>query len=125
MEAPFAIHFSRCPDGVLRASVAGVRSLQATIAYWDAILTESGRERPTALMVLDDLVGEELAASEWKQLVQNVAGRGLEGIPIAHVKPFSFDQMSYCERYANEAGLIARTFRRKNDAIAWLQARAG
>ena len=80
---------------------------------------------PSGLLVLDELVGEELAASEWKCLVERMAGRGLEGVRIAHVKPFSFDQISYCERYARESGLDARTFRRESEAHDWLRAPAG
>ena len=122
--AAYTINFERNRDGVLRALVAGVRSLPATIGYWEAILAEIAKARPTALIVLDELVGEELAASEWKQLVQAMVGRGLEGLPIAHVKPFSFDQISYCERYAKEAGLNARAFRREQEAVAWLRSPA-
>jgi hypothetical protein len=73
------------------------------------------------LLVVVELVGEELAASEWKALVDGVAGRGLEGVQIAHAKPFALDQIDYCERYANEAGLQARTFRSVDEALAWLR----
>ena len=125
MDGGFLIAFDEMEGGRLRAQVTGVRSVDATIGYWEAILAEIAKARPTALIVLDELVGEELAASEWKQLVQAMVGRGLEGLPIAHVKPFSFDQISYCERYAKEAGLNTRAFRREQEAVAWLRSPAG
>lgn len=125
MDGHFTIEFQRVDDGVLRARVAGIRTVESTIGYWESILREVASGKPRGLLVLDQLVGEELAASEWKQLVLHVLGRGLEGVPIAHVKPFSFDQISYCERYANEYGLVARAFRRESEAEAWLQAQAG
>lgn len=125
MDSAFALDFSRTDDGLLCARVGGVRSVASTIAYWEGILAEVTRERPAGLIVLDELVGEELAASEWKKLVVHMAGRGLEGVPIAHVKAFAFDQISYCERYANEAGLQARAFRRESEARDWLRARPG
>ncbi|TAK39079.1 MAG: hypothetical protein EPO30_06105 [Lysobacteraceae bacterium] len=125
MQATHTLAFQRSAEGLLRARVAGIRTVESTIGYWESILEEVAREKPRGLLVLDQLVGEELSASEWKQLVLHVLGRGLEGVPIAHAKPFSFDQISYCERYANEYGLLARTFRREAEAEAWLQAQAG
>lgn len=125
MDAAISTTFERRQAGLLVTRVAGIRSLTATIAYWEAILAEIAKEAPRSLLVLDELVGEELAASEWKQLVLHVLGRGLEGVPIAHVKSFSFDQISYCERYANEYGLVARAFRHETEAEAWLRAQAG
>ena len=125
MEAGHTLELRRGEDGTLRARVAGIRDVASTVAYWESILEACASERPRGLLVLDQLQGEELSASEWKQLVMHVAGRGLEGVPIAHVKPFSFDQISYCERYANEFGLVARAFRREDDAEAWLRAQAG
>ena len=118
------IDFGEPGDGVLRVRVRGLRDLDHTIDYWEAILAEVTRKRPRGLLVVDELVGEELSASEWKLLVEKMAGRGLEGIPIAHAKPFALDQINYCETYANEAGLTARTFREEDEALAWLQAPA-
>ena len=125
MDGGFLIAFDEMEGGRLRAQVTGVRSVDATIGYWEAILARIAEARPAGLMVMDELVGEELSASEWKQLVTQMVGRGLEGIPLAHVKPFTFDQINYCEKYANDAGLEARAFRREADAVAWLRAHAG
>ena len=126
MEEGCKVDFERTPDGVLRAEVAGLRSVASTIGYWEAILAQVREAKPTGLLVIDGLVGEELSASEWKTLVVHVQEDGaLADVPIAHVKPFSFDQINYCERYAKEAGLAAHAFRREPDAVAWLQARAG
>ena len=63
----------------------------------------------------------ERSASEWKLLVEKMAGRGLEGIRIAHAKAFDLDQINHCEAYANEAGLTSRTFRSEEEALAWLR----
>ena len=126
MEEGCKVDFERTPAGVLRAEVAGLRSVASTIGYWEAILAQVREAKPTGLLVIDGLVGEELSASEWKTLVVHVQEDGaLADVPIAHVKPFSFDQINYCERYANEAGLAAHAFRREPEAVAWLQARAG
>ena len=124
MEGGCQVRFRPMPHGVLRAQVMGVRSLASTIAYWEAILARVLQDQPRALLVVDELVGEELSASEWKTLVEEMVGRGLEGVRIAHVKPFAFDQINYCERYANAAGLESRTFRREPEASAWLRADA-
>ena len=115
------IDFNQLDGGVLKARVRGVRDLATTVGYWEAILERVAREPTRKLLVVDELVGEELSASEWKALVDTVVGRGLEGVPIAHAKPFALDQIDYCERYANEAGLEARTFRGEDEALAWLQ----
>lgn len=120
----FDIEFGEPGDGLLRARVRGLRDFGHTIDYWEAILARVGGKRPRGLLVVDELVGEDLSASEWKLLVEKMTGRGLEGIPIAHAKPFALDQINYCETYANEAGLTARTFRDEDDALAWLRAPA-
>jgi hypothetical protein len=125
MDAHFLVTFDDLGDGLLRARVTGVRSLETTVGYWEAILQRVSATGPTRLLVSDELSGEELSASEWKRLVEEMKGRGLEGVRIAHVKPFAFDQISYCERYAREAGLEARAFRRESEARTWLDAPAG
>ena len=96
--AAYTIHFERNRDGVLRALVAGVRSLPATIGYWEAILGEIAKGRPTALMVMDELVGEELAASEWKQLVEAMAGHDAP----EHTKLWAMVETPYAMLHAEE-----------------------
>ena len=118
------IEFNERDGEVLEARVRGVRDLATTVAYWEAILERIAHAPVRKLLVVDELVGEELSASEWKTLVDSVAGRGLEGVAIAHAKPFAFDQINYCERYAREAGLQARAFRGEDEALAWLRAPA-
>lgn len=121
MNAGFRIAFSDLEAGCLRARVTGIRSPESTIAYWETLLEHIAAERPVTLLVMDELLGEELSASEWKALVQKMIGRGLEGIRIAHVKLFAIDQIDYCEVYANKAGLATRAFRDESAAIRWLQ----
>ena len=120
MGQEFLIRFSECDNNVLRARVIGVRTLSSTVGYWRAIADELARRRPSGLLLVDELKGEELSASEWKGLVTQMKGRGLEGILIAHVKPFALDQIMYCEISAVAAGLQARVFRDEAEAMDWL-----
>jgi len=119
MAQEFLINFSQDGD-VLRARVIGVRTLASTIGYWEAIAVELAQRKPTGLLLVDELKGEELSASEWKALVAGVRDRGLDGVRIAHVKPFSLDQIDYCEQAATAAGLAARVFREEGEAQRWL-----
>ena len=121
-EAPvdYALKLTRSGAG-LRAEVRGQRTLETTIAYWEVILDHVKQRRPRWLLVLDTLRGNELKASEWKELVEAMAGRGLEGVRIAHVKPFGLDHIEYCEIYAREAGLEARAFADEGVAERWLR----
>ena len=120
MDEEFLIRFSECDNDVLRARVIGVRTLSSTIGYWQAIADRLARQRPSGLLLVDELEGEDLSASEWKALVAQMRGRGLEGIRIAHVKAFALDQISYCEAFATAAGLQARVFRDTAEAMRWL-----
>ena len=115
------VEFTELEGGILCTRVRGLRDLETTYDYWAAIVDRVARKRPEGLLVVDELLGEEMSASEWKHLVEKVAGRGLEGLPIAHVKPFALDQINYCEMYARESGLDARAFRDEGDALRWLQ----
>jgi hypothetical protein len=107
--------------GGLRVDVAGPRSLENTIAYWEAILVQVLGERPPWLLVVDELRGSELSGSQWCELVDAMAGRGLEGVRIAHVKPSGLAQIEYCELCAREAGLDARAFADLAAAERWLR----
>lgn len=109
-KADYSLDLIRIGADGLRAEVQGLRTLQATIAYWETILEHVNARRPRWLLVLDELRGHELAAREWKELVDAMADRGLEGVRIADVKPFGLDHLEYCEIYAREAGLDARAF---------------
>lgn len=117
----YSLELTRVGVDGLRAEVHGARTLQATIAYWEAILDHVRQRAPRWLLVMDRLRGKELAASEWKQLVEAMAGRGLEGVRIGHVKPDGLDQLEYCEIYAREAGLDARVFADEGVAERWLR----
>jgi len=117
----FIVEFSELDGGILRTRVRGLRDIETTRGYWETIIARVADKRMARLLVVDELLGEEMSASEWKTLVHRVAGRGLEGIPIAHVKPFALDQIDYCEKYANESGLDARAFRDETEALHWLQ----
>lgn len=124
LDREFLIAFSTYDD-VLRARVIGVRSLESTVGYWEAIAKELALCRSGGLLLVDELQGEELSASEWKTLVANMLGRGLDGVRIAHVKPFALDQIDYCERSATAAGLVARVFREEAQARRWLAGPGG
>jgi hypothetical protein len=71
--------------------------------------------------VCDDLRGAELTREEWCTLVDTMAGRGLEEVRIAHVKPSGLAQIEYCELCAREAGFDARAFADLAEAERWLR----
>lgn len=119
--ADYSLDLIRVGADGLRAEVRGLRTLEATIAYWESILEHVNARRPRWLLVVDALRGHELAAREWKELVEAMAGRGLEGVRIAHVKPSGLDHLEYCEIYAREAGLDARAFSDEGVAQRWLR----
>ena len=117
----YSFHARRVRNGGLRVAVSGPRSLENTIAYWEAILAQVLEERPQWLLVCDDLRGDELTREEWCTLVDTMAGRGLEGVRIAHVKPSGLAQIEYCELCAREAGFDARAFADLAEAERWLR----
>jgi len=121
----YSLKLTRVGADGLRAEVRGARTLETTIAYWEAILDHVKQRRPRWLLVLDELRGHELRAAEWKELVEAMAGRGLEGVRIAHVKPFGLDHIEYCEIYAREAGLDARAFADEGVAERWARYGSG
>ena len=81
-QSPFRLRFVR-QDEVLRAEVAGESSLENTIAYWQAIVAEVRRERPRGLLLVDELHGTPLGDAQWRQLVEAIRSRGMEGVRIA------------------------------------------
>lgn len=116
----YSVVFSR-PRGGLMATVSGLRTLENTVAYWERILEEIAAQRPSWLYVCDRLSGHELAIGEWRKLVQEMKGRGLEGLRIAHVKAQGMDHLEYCEIFAREAGIDARAFFDAGVADRWLR----
>jgi hypothetical protein len=125
MDEGFSIDLRREAGGSLHVRVRGASSLANTVAYWQAILDEIASRRPRYLLLVDELEGDPLLAGEWKQLVGTMAGRGLEGVRIAHVKPEGLDRIEHCEIFAREAGLVARVFVDEHDASVWLRYGAG
>jgi hypothetical protein len=117
----YSFHARRVRGGGLRVAVTGPRSLENTIAYWEAILVQIRDERPQWLLLCDDMRGPELTAEEWCALVEAMVGRGLEGVRIAHVKPSGLAQIEHCEVYAREAGLDARAFTDIATAERWIR----
>ena len=116
----YSLVFTR-PHGGLFATVKGERTLQNTVAYWDRIAAEIQQQRPKWLYVDDHLRGDELSIAQWRDLVQAMKGRGLEGLRIAHVKPNGMDHLEYCEIFAREAGIDARAFSDAGVADRWLR----
>jgi hypothetical protein len=105
----------------LRVHVIGESTLDNTIAYWQAILTEFEKESASQLLLIDELLGEPLTESEWLSLVRNMANHGLEQMRIAHVKPHGLQRIEYCEIFAREAGFGARVFDDEHAAELWLR----
>jgi hypothetical protein len=116
----FRLRFTRQGD-VLRAEVAGESSLENTIAYWQAIVSEVRKERPHGLLLVDELHGTPLGEAQWRQLVEAMRGRGMEGVRIAHVKPQGLQELEYCELHAREAGFEAHVFDQEYAAELWLR----
>lgn len=116
----YTLTFARPPGGLL-ATVTGARSRDTTFAYWHAILEEVLARRPQWLLVNDLLRGDELSIGDWHALVDAMKGKGLEGIRIAHVKPFGADHVEWCEIFAREAGIDARAFADAAVAERWLR----
>lgn len=106
---------------LLRVHVAGESTLENTVAYWQAIVDEVRRERPEAILLIDELQGERLTGVQWRQLVETMAGHGLEPLRIAHVKPMGLQQIEHCEIYAREAGFHSRVFDDERRAELWLR----
>lgn len=117
---PFLVHFAR-QQSMLRARVTGESTLRNTIAYWKAIVAEVQRDRPDAVLLLDELHGQALEEADWKHLVREMAGHGLDAIRIAHVKPMGLQKIEYCELYAREAGYHSRVFDNERAAELWLR----
>lgn len=107
--------------GVLRVDVSGPGTYSDTLKYWNAIAHTIQEYKPIGLLLIDTTVGEALSAPQWKAIVDAMAGKGLEDVRIAHVKPHGLQQIEYCELYAREAGLIARVFTDANEAELWLR----
>jgi hypothetical protein len=116
----FAIRFSKHPAG-LRAEVSGEQSLENTVAYWTQLLVEVQRSGPRAILLIDELQGPPLSAEQWHGLVEQMRGRGLEQVRIAHVKPRGLQLVEHCEIYAHEAGLDSRVFSDEIQADLWLR----
>lgn len=105
----------------LRVEVSGPNTVENTIRYWQAILTEVNAQPPRHIVLIDRMDGESLSSDEWKSLVHSLKGTGLESIRIAHVKPDGQEQLEYCELHALEAGFVARAFYDEGQAELWLR----
>ena len=116
----YALDLRRQGDGLL-ATVSGERTLANTIAYWEGIVAEVTAQKPRWLFLVDRLQGDELSIDEWRNLVERMKGKGLEGIRIAHVKPSGMDHLESCEIFAREAGIDARAFGDIGVAERWLR----
>ncbi|MGH8027624.1 MAG: hypothetical protein ACREO0_12950, partial [Pseudoxanthomonas sp.] len=115
-QASFDIAFSMHPAG-LRARVTGEASLENTVAYWRAIVSELERRPSSALLLIDEMRGQPLTEEQWRQLVEAMKGGPLDKVRIAHVKPLGLQSVEYCELFAIEAGMHARVFSDEDEAV--------
>jgi hypothetical protein len=115
-----SIAVAREPGATVRMHVRGEASLEATKAYWRAIIEEVDRLPARHLMLVDELRGAALTAEDWQSLVTMLVGSCLEGIRIAHVKPLGLEQVEHCELFATQAGFEARVFSDERVAGLWL-----
>jgi hypothetical protein len=114
------LEFSSHAPG-LRAHLTGRGCLPEVKDYWHEIAAEVRSRVSTSLLLVDELEGEPLAASEWKQLVESMKQQRFDEVRIAHVKPRGLQKVEYCEIYAKEAGLDARVFEDERAASLWLR----
>jgi hypothetical protein len=120
-EPVYSIEFAHPLRDTLMARVTGASSFEATQGYWQAVVRVVQEREPCFVMLVDELRGPPLSAAEWQALVASLCGQGLEGVRIAHVKPFGLDASEYCEIYALEAGFDARVFVDARTAELWLR----
>ncbi|MFP7722303.1 hypothetical protein [Lysobacter sp. A3-1-A15] len=116
----FDIEFSPHPAG-LRARVTGEGTLAATRGYWQAIVARLQAQPARGLLLVDEMHGPALSASQWQELVADMEGQGLERVRIAHAKPRGLGAVEHCEIHAREAGFEARVFADEATADLWLR----
>lgn len=120
---PFRIGYTREGD-VLRAHVTGVNgSLETTLACWEALAAEVRRQRPRALLVVDDMDGEPPPPEQLAQFVQAMVGQGFEGVRVAYVERHAqqIPEVEYAEIVARGLGFDARVFGHEDAATVWLR----
>jgi hypothetical protein len=107
--------------GWLRVHVTGESTLENTIAYWQAIAAELQRQPVASILLVEELHGVPLTASQWFELVATMRGSGLERVRIAHVRPEGLHSVEFCEIFARDAGFEARVFDNEPAAEIWLK----
>ena len=105
----------------IRAEVRGEATYENTVAYWQTVAAEVRKLGPRCLLLIDEMHGPPLSATQWLSLVVAMQGQGLEAIRIAHVKPHGLQMIEHCEIYANEAGFDSRVFIDESQADLWLR----
>lgn len=124
MDAPrFRIEYTRESD-LLRAHVTGINgTLETTVAYWTALAAEVQRDKPLALLVVDDMEGEPPPPEQLEQFVQAMVGMGFEGVRVAYVEAHAeqIPQVEVGEILARERGFEVRVFGDEQAARIWLR----
>ena len=105
----------------LRVVVRGAGNYANTLTYWRRIAAALREGGANSLLLVDETTGTPLSAEDWKRLVEDMRGEGLEQVRIAHVKPTGLQQIEHCELHAREAGLNARVFTNEREASLWLR----
>jgi hypothetical protein len=105
----------------LRAKATGPGTFEAIIECWRMIAAETRTRHPRTVLLIDEMHGPPLRPDEWETLVDMMRNQGLEGVRIAHVKPFGLQGVEYCEIFAREAGFDARVFADETTAGLWLR----
>ena len=120
---PFRIDYRREPEW-LRAHVTGVNGrLETTLDYWTALAEEVRRQRPPALLVVDDMEGEPPPPEQLEVFVHAMVGMGFEGIRVAYVEGHASQiaQVEVGEILARERGFDVRVFGDERAARLWLR----
>lgn len=105
----------------LRATATGTGTFAATMECWRAIAAQAVARQARTVLLIDEMQGAPLHPDEWESLVEKMQGHGLEGVRIAHVKPYGLQGVEYCEIFAREAGFDARVFSSETTAELWLR----
>ncbi len=106
--------------GELQVHVTGPNTRENTFGYWRAIVEALDAQPARFLLLIDEMEGPPLQASDWKALVAEF-GPHLGRLRVAHVKPHGLDTVEHCMLSAIDSGLEAQVFADVHAAGLWLR----
>ncbi len=125
-QAPATTHqvSYRCEDRCLTARVTGtLESIDALIAMFGGFAEELLRQKPTALLVLDETVSIMPTDAEYQELAGHMQGSGFDQVRTAYVdvRGESLARIELGELIAREQGYQLRVFDNEKLARIWLR----